>query len=86
MLYTYPLRLMSATRMSQSSSKASLSSFGYRKQTLADAGIEIDDIHWKQLPPDLKQRVVQLRDIKYTVPAGSDLVSKTPQQAAPVLT
>ena len=60
--------------MSQTSSKPSLSSFGYRMHTLAGAGISIDEIAWRQLPVDLHRKIVELLDFSETVPADTSLV------------
>ena len=58
----------------ESSSKASLDSFGYRQQSLASAGIKIDKINWRQLPIELYVEVAALLDFSGTVPAATSLV------------
>ncbi|CAD6568998.1 MAG: hypothetical protein CYPHOPRED_003018 [Cyphobasidiales sp. Tagirdzhanova-0007] len=62
--------------MSQTSSKPSLSSFGYRMHTLAGAGISIDEIAWRQLPVDLHRKIVELLDFSETVPADTSLAEE----------
>ena len=58
----------------ESSSTASLASFGYRQKTLASAGIRIDKITWQQLPLELHRKVDALLDFSGIVPAATSLV------------